>query len=135
MRYLAIDAGGKRTGLAMGDDLMRIASPVDVIEASEEGHRFRLLLEAVAEHEPDALVLGLPLNMDGSEGPASAAMRRLAQQLGQATGLVVHLVDERLSSHAAEQGLRDRGLSHRDKRRRRDALAAAVILKDFLDRA
>jgi putative Holliday junction resolvase len=73
--------------------------------------------------------------MDGSEGPASAAMRRLALELGRATGLEVHLVDERLSSHAAEQGLRDRGLSHRDKRRRRDALAAAVILKDFLDRA
>ena len=133
MRYLAIDLGDKRTGVAVGDDVMRIAGPVEVIETSSGTERFGRLTEAVKRHGPDALVVGLPLNMDGTEGPAAAGCRVIANRLAEQCGLVVHLVDERLSSDHAESKLDRTGLTHGQKKSRRDALAAATILQDFLD--
>jgi putative Holliday junction resolvase len=133
MRYLCIDPGGRRTGLAVGSDTVGLATPVDVITTASPGERLRLLAQAVREHEPDALVLGLPLNMDGTEGPSAKAVRALAAELGGRVNLPVHLVDERLSSYAAEQKLNRTGLTHGQKKARRDAIAAAAILQQFLD--
>jgi putative Holliday junction resolvase len=134
MRYVAIDLGLKRTGLAVGDDVLRIASPLRVVEAAG-----RPLLDAIArtidEHGPDALVIGLPLNMDGSEGPPAAAARAFGGQLQQHTRLPVHYVDERLTSAAADDQLARTGLTHAQKKARRDALAAAAILQTFLNAA
>jgi putative Holliday junction resolvase len=135
MRYLAIDPGAKRTGLALGDDITGVASPLQVIEAAKPAERFRALERVIDEQGPDALVLGLPLNMDGSEGEAAEAARALADQLGQRTGLTVHLMDERLTSEAANQQMSQSGLTRGQKKQRRDALAAATILRDFLARA
>lgn len=131
-RYLAIDPGEKRTGLAVGDDLLKIASPVDVIHATGPEPLLRALAEAIDTHNPDELVIGIPLNMDGSPGPAAEKARALAQLLRQHTGLAVHEVDERLSSFAADQWMNQSGLTHKQKKARRDALAAAAILNDFL---
>ena len=133
MRYLAIDLGDKRTGLAVGDDVTRIAGPVEVIETSSERERLALLVQAVEQHGPDALVVGLPLNMDGTEGAAAAKCRAVGDRLAEQCGLTVHLVDERLSSDHAEGKLDRTGLTHGQKKSRRDALAAATILQDFLD--
>ena len=133
MRYLAIDLGDKRTGLAVGDDVTRIAGPVDVIETGAERECLTRLVQAVDRHGPDALVVGLPLNMDGTEGPAAARCRAMADRLAEQCGLNVHLVDERLSSDHAEGKLDRSGLTHGQKKSRRDALAAATILQDFLD--
>lgn len=133
MRYLAIDPGKKRTGLAVGDDDTGVVNPLAVIQASSQEERLRQIGQAVDEYKPDALVVGLPLNMDGTEGPAAAAARELAAILAQRFGLAVHLVDERLSSYDADQQLSGLGLTHRDKRLRRDAMAAAVILRTFLE--
>ena len=135
MRYLAIDLGGKRTGLAVGDDETRIASPLDVIETSAETERWRQLQKVIEAEAPDALVVGLPLNMDGSDGPAAKNARAFADQLAQRTGLPVHLHDERLSSAAADEAMANTGLTHGQKKQRRDALAAAAILRGFLDRS
>ncbi len=135
MRYLAIDLGGKRTGLAVGDDVMKLASPVGVIETANPEVRLQQLAKAVREYEPDALVVGLPLNMDGSEGPAARAVRTLAKQLEARFRRPVHLVDERLTSFAADQQMSQTGLTHGQKKAVRDALAAAAILRDFFERA
>lgn len=133
MRYLAMDPGERRIGLAVGDDETRVANPLGVIEAGSPAQRWAALKQAVAEHEPDALVLGLPLNADGTEGPAAAKARQLALQLEERFGLPVHLVDERLSSFAADQLMSQSGLTRKQKKLRRDALAAMTILRHFLD--
>jgi len=133
MQYLAIDPGNKRTGLAVGSDVMRIATPLEVVQAANEEQRLAAIRRAIADHEPGALVLGLPLNMDGTEGPAAKSSRELAARLEQTFQLPVHLHDERLTSDQADQQMSQTGLTHGQKKSRRDALAAAVILQDFLD--
>ena len=133
MRYLAIDPGDRRTGLALGDDVTGLAGPLDVIHANHPEQRLEALLAVIRREAPDALVVGHPLNMDGSAGPAARTAEQLAQKLTAATGLAVHLQDERLSSEDADAGMARTGLTHRQKKARRDALAAAAILQRFLD--
>ncbi|MEM8739271.1 MAG: Holliday junction resolvase RuvX [Planctomycetota bacterium] len=132
MRYLAIDLGDKRTGLAVGDDASGIVSPVDTVVTASADERLRQLVKRIDEHEPDALVLGVPFNMDGSAGPAAAKSRALAATLTQRTGLEVFEMDERLTSATADQQMARSGWTHGQKKARRDALAAAAILRDFL---
>ncbi|MBX3383718.1 MAG: Holliday junction resolvase RuvX [Phycisphaeraceae bacterium] len=140
MRYLALDLGDKRTGVAMGDAITRLVTPLRVIEAplaSENGQTLlrQIVLaavEAFGERDPGELVMGLPLNMDGTEGPRAKLTRAFAQRIEQATGRKVHLVDERLTSVEAEWALSQRGLTHKEKKMRRDSQAAAAILRDFL---
>src|SRR5690606_33552663 len=98
MRYLAIDLCQKRTGLAVGDDTTGIATPLQVIATASVAERDRLIAHAIDEHGPDALVVGLPVNMDGTEGPAAKATRTTGQAIAKRFGLPVHFVDERLSS-------------------------------------
>lgn len=133
MRYLSIDLGEKRTGVAVGDDESGIASPIDVIVTSSADERVRRLGKLIEEHEPGALVLGLPMNMDGSVGPAAMKSQALAAQLTERFGLAVHLVDERQTSQRADEQMARTGLTRGQKKARRDALAAAVILQVFLD--
>ena len=132
MRFLAIDLGGKRTGLALGDDRTNIASPLSIITTTARHELLRQIQKAVDEQGPDALLLGYALNMDGSEGPMAQKTREFVDELTQATGLKVHLHDERLTSYAAEGKLDQSGLTHGGKKKRRDALAAAALLEDFL---
>ena len=133
MRYLSIDLGDRRTGLAVGDDETKIATPAGQIETSDPDQRIRLIERAIKEHRPDAVVVGLPLNMDGTEGPAARKARQVAEQVALRTGLPVHSVDERLTSESADDRLKGSGLTRKARKRRRDALAAAEILKDFLE--
>jgi putative Holliday junction resolvase len=130
---MAIDIGGKRTGLAVGSDETGIVSPVGVIETAGADERTRQLGKAIDEHDPSALIVGLPLNMDGSEGPPAKAMREQGERWGRQFDLPVHFVDERLTSFAADQQMNQSGLTHGGKKARRDALAAAAILRDFLE--
>ena len=135
MRYLAIDLGDKRTGIAIGDDVTCIVTPNEVLSIPIKPTHDRLL-DAIAscidEFGPDALVLGLPLNMDGSEGERTKLVRVFGVALGARTGLDVLYQDERLTSADAEWTLAGSGKTHRQKKAVRDALAAAVILRDFL---
>lgn len=138
MRYLCIDLGDKRTGLAVGDDLTRLASPVGLLEVPREregGSALMAAIEQALEEQlgpGDELVIGLPLNMDGSEGPRAKLVRAFAASLATRTGRRIHCHDERLSSVEADRQMARTGLTHKQKKRRRDSLAAAAILRDFL---
>jgi putative Holliday junction resolvase len=134
MRYLAIDLGDKRTGVACGDDILRIPSPVEVIEASSTEVLIARLEKAAREYGPDALVVGLPLNMDGSEGPRAKAAREIAEACAAKLGIPAHMQDERLTSFAAEQSLNRSGRTRGQKKRIRDALAACELLTDYFRR-
>ncbi len=137
MRFLALDLGDKRTGLALGDDETRLASPYKLIEhpMAPGDALLSALVRVIEQERPDALVVGLPLNMDdGSEGPQAKKVRAFAERLARAAGLPVHLQDERLTSVDADAALAGTGLTHKQKKARRDALAAAAILRDFLAR-
>ena len=132
MRYLCIDLGGKRTGLAVGDDLLKQAGPVDVIHTADPGKLLEGIRNAIDQFAPDELVIGVPFNMDGTLGPAAKKSVALALMLEQTTGLKVHQVDERLTTFDADESLKQSGYTHGQKKNRRDALAAAAILRDFL---
>jgi putative Holliday junction resolvase len=135
VRYLAVDLGDKRTGIAAGDDVTRIVSPVDVIDvprATREADLIRAVAARAREHEAHAIVLGLPLNMDGSEGERAKIVRAFGAKVAHAAALPIHFQDERLTSHAAEEHLKQSGRTHGQKQAIRDALAAVVILQDFL---
>jgi putative Holliday junction resolvase len=130
MRFLCIDLGDKRTGLAVCDDAEIIASPIGVIEG--RGDLYNKITEAVKQYQPQGLVLGLPLNMDGSEGDRAAGVRKFAAQLGEKIKLPLFFQDERLSSFSAQNRLSQTGLTHKKKKGKIDAIAAAEILKEFI---
>lgn len=131
-RFLAVDVGGKRTGLALGDSLTRMAMPVEVLHVPRGPALLEAIAKAVRAHAPDAIVMGLPLNMDGTEGPAVEQARAFAAEVRARTGLEVHLQDERLTSYEADQRMARTGRTHGEKKELRDALAAAALLEDFL---
>jgi len=153
MRYLAIDLGDKRTGLAVGDDVTGIVSPLDVVEVPLEREGGAALLEALAarvqeqwgearrhegtEAQRGELVLGLPLNMDGSEGPRAKLVRAFAERLRERIGLRVHLHDERQTTDEAHRVISEWArfgarASRKQRKQQRDAIAATIILEDFL---
>ncbi len=131
MRYLAIDYGAKRTGLAVCDAAETIASPYGVLHGQKD--LVRRIGRVVASENIEAIVLGLPLNMDDSEGPQARKVRAFAKELQAQIPVPVYFQDERLSSFGAEQKLEEIGLSRGKKRERLDALAAAEILQAFLE--
>jgi len=132
MRYLAIDYGTKRTGLAVCDAAETIASPFAVIEGQKE---LITKITDIAEAENiEAIVLGLPLNMDDSEGAQAKLVLKFAEQLKEHLDIPVHLQDERLSSFAAEDKLTSAEFPKGKKRKKYlDAIAAAEILEAFFE--
>ncbi len=140
MRYLAIDLGDVRTGLALGDDVTRVATPAGLIEVPIKIRGGEELLDALVRaidsmlSAGDEIVMGLPLNMDGSKGPRAKLSEAFGGRLGERCGRVVHFQDERLTSVDAEWALDGSGLTHKQKKKRRDQIAAARILEGFLGR-
>lgn len=124
MRWLAVDAGTVRVGLAICDREERLAVPLEVVPASAAYPAIRAI---VAREGVEGVVVGLPLHMAGGEGGAAVMARRLGGRIAKGLGLPVEYEDERLTSHAAEAGQPRRG-------RPADDLAAAVILDQFLAR-
>ncbi len=144
---MAIDLGDKRTGLAVGDTVTELVSPAGVLHvpiATNGGNDLlRAILKAVEEHigprptegrysPPGELVVGLPMNMDGTEGPRARAVRAFGARVEAESGRRVHFQDERLTSVSADWSMAQSGMTHKDKKNRRDALAAAAVLRDFL---
>ncbi|MFQ5805702.1 MAG: Holliday junction resolvase RuvX [Phycisphaerae bacterium] len=133
-RWLGIDYGERRIGLALGDPAERIASPAATLDGTGTASgNARRVLQWAAENDVAAAVVGLPINMDGSLGPQAKRSQEFAQQLRNLGNLPVELWDERLSSFQADQFMRAAILSRSKRRKRRDALAAQVILQSFLD--
>lgn len=131
MRYLAIDYGNRRTGLAICDPDETIASPLTVLR--ERDNLAVKIAEIVRAEQVDAIVVGLPLNMDGSEGGQARLVRQFAAALTAKTDVPLHFQDERLSSFGAEEKLREAGMSRKKQAERVDAIAAAEILTAFLE--
>jgi putative holliday junction resolvase len=135
MRTLGVDLGRVRIGLAVADDLLRAARPLRTIVRRNERADLEAIAAVARDYEVARAVLGLPLNMDGSEGPSARLSRDFQPRLAAALGVPVELFDERLSSFEAETRLRERGISSKDLRTMVDAEAAAVILQGWLDRS
>ncbi len=131
MRYLAIDYGEKRTGLAICDADETIATPLTTIQTKKEP--LKKIADVVRAENVQAIVLGLPLNMDDSEGPQTKLVQKFAEQLRKHLDIPIHFQDERLSSFNAEQKLAPADLTRDKKKKRLDAVAAAVILEAFLE--
>ena len=132
MRLLAIDIGGKRTGFAIGDTELSMVQPLEVAVHANEQELFDAIEKVCSEHRPGEIVIGLPLNMDDSEGPAAKQMRVMSDKVSEATGITVHLHDERLTSFEANSRMAQSGRTHAGKKKIRDAIAAAALLEDYL---
>jgi putative Holliday junction resolvase len=138
MRTLAIDLGARRIGLALSDEGGRFATPLEVLEVDAPQHAFDTILNVISRESVQRIVLGLPLNMDDSIGPAARATITWGRELASRSGLPVVFVDERLSSFDAEQSLIERKragerMTRAQKKRRLDAVAAAGFLQAYLD--
>lgn len=133
-RYLGIDYGAKRIGLAVGDSQIKLASPVEVIEEGGPERQLDALIRIAKDYSIDEFVLGLPLNMDGTEGEQAVLTRSFGQRLSGVWTGKLHFHDERLSSYTADELMGDRG-GKRGKKKRRpiDSIAAQVMLQGFLD--
>ncbi len=128
-RWIGIDHGTKRIGVAVGDAEGRIATPLEVLSASDVNFVERIKKTA-AEYDAVGVVVGWPLLADDSEGPQARLARRFAANLAERTELDVRLWDERLSSFQADERLKGE-FTRKQKKRRHDAVAAATILEDF----
>lgn len=130
-RVLAIDPGTVRVGLAISDPLRITAQPLEVVPADEAVGRIEALC---AELEIDQIVLGLPLTESGSTGQAAARARALGREVATATGLPIEEIDERYTSRLAENAMIEGGARRRTRRRNLDKIAAAMILRSYLER-
>jgi len=132
-RLLGIDYGRARIGLAVSDPDRKIAFPLTTYQR-QNAERDRDYLRSVIEEEAIAgIVVGLPLNADGSEGPSAAEARRFGAWVAEATGLPVVFSDERFTTVEAESALWSAGLTHRRRKERRDRVAAQILLQTYLD--
>jgi putative Holliday junction resolvase len=134
MRYLAIDFGERRIGLAISDDDERMAIPVEVVARSSDAQAIDAVLAIAGREQAQAIVVGEPLRLDGSEGDAARRARGFAAKLGAATSLPIVLHDEALTSHEAASRLREAGVKRRRQREAVHSVAAQILLQDWLDR-
>ena len=133
-----MDLGERRIGVAVGDPTGTVARPVTTIVHTSRQDDFEAIARLVDEYEVECVVVGLPLSLDGTEGPQARRTRRYAERLAQALNVPIEFWDERYSSVRAEEILRGKKKKKGRKNRRRargdvDATAAAVFLQSFLD--
>jgi putative Holliday junction resolvase len=133
MRILGLDVGSKTVGVAVSDPLGITAQGVTTLRRKSAKGDVADVKRLAAEYEASRVVVGLPLNMDGSEGPRAAASRAFGDAVSEATGLPVEYQDERLSTVAAERVLLEGDVSRKKRREVIDRLAAQIILQAWLD--
>lgn len=133
-RLIGIDAGTKTLGLALSDVTRTIASPLETIRRTRFSADVARLLALAAQHGVGGLVLGLPVNLDGTEGPRAQSARAFAHNVNKLSALPVLLWDERLSTAAAERTLLEADASRKRRAEVIDKVAATVILQGALDR-
>jgi putative Holliday junction resolvase len=135
-RIIAIDLGMKRSGIAISDPFQMFASPKERIDHTEnlEDALKKILSSFKNLSEVDAFVLGLPLHLSGNESVMSSRVRLFAQRLKELTGKNVHLIDERLTSKAAENILREGNMKRKQRTEVVDTLSASLILQTYLDK-
>lgn len=138
MRLLALDVGDRRVGVAVSDATGLIATPLTVVRRASKAEDFAKIARLVREQRAEGLVVGHPLDQDGRAGPQAQRIERYAAALEEALlaeGLDVPLLlwDERMSTVRAQEAMIAAGRKAEDRRARIDAVAAAVILQDYLD--
>ncbi|HVB89993.1 MAG TPA: Holliday junction resolvase RuvX [Beijerinckiaceae bacterium] len=133
-RLIGLDLGTKTIGVALSDVERRLASPLETIRRVKFSADARALLDLVRRYEAAAIVIGLPLNMNGSEGPRVQATRAFVRNLGALTDLPFVFWDERLSTAAVTRALIDQDASRAKRAEVIDRMAAAYILQGALDR-
>ncbi len=128
---LALDVGDRRIGLASSDPTGLLASPAGVIQRTTLERDVELVMAAVEEHEAGRVVVGLPVNMSGSEGPQALKTREFAEAVAE-RGLQVEMWDERLTTVEATRMLEERGMKRKRIGRHIDEMAATLILEGYL---
>ena len=134
MRVMAVDPGTVRCGIAVCDYLGMLASPVGVIHVKDGRELPSAVAAKATELEAQLIIVGYPIQMDGTPGPRAAAAEKLAAQIQAATDIEVRLFDERLTSAEAEDLLKEAGRSLKESKQMRDAAAAAVLLTWWLEK-
>ena len=134
MRVLAVDFGSKRIGTAISDGLGISVRPVETIKRSSIERDIARLKFLVEDLEAEAVVVGLPLRMDGTAGDAAQSAMRFVERLKSKLDVAVFTQDERLTSYEAEQMMVERGFGRRQRRARSDEFAAMIILEDYLSK-
>ena len=134
MRILAIDPGSKRVGLALSDPTATIAQALATLPAEPSGTLPARIAQVARTNEAARIVVGLPRRLDGSRGPEAKAAQHLADAIRKESGLPVELVDERLTTVAAERSLIAGGVRREKRRLTVDRVAATLILQAHLDR-
>lgn len=131
-RLLALDLGARRVGVAVSDELRLTVRPLPAIARTSWKKLLGEIVRLCQSFDAEGVVVGLPVNLEGTEGDAAAEARRVARNLSLSLNLPVHLQDERLTSRAAERSLRSAGATESEVAARVDSEAAALILSDFL---
>lgn len=130
-RYLGVDYGTKRIGLAISDGLGLTARPLEVVSRPDLERALRRIVD---EYPVAEVVVGLPTALGGHEGDSTAAARKLGEEIGEILAIPVRYIDERFTSRMAESALLESGMRRRDRKGTVDKVAAAIILQTFLDR-
>lgn len=132
-RFLGLDPGERRIGVAVSDTSGTIATPVEFIDRKAVNHEERIKA-LCAEWEINEIVIGIPIGLDGSEGFAALQSRDFGERVETVTGLPVAFQDERFTTVTAEEALLEGGVKRKSRTGKRDQVAAAVMLQSFLDR-
>jgi putative Holliday junction resolvase len=133
MRRLGIDLGTVRTGLAIAEPELHVATPLCTLQHGSLRDAVQAVAQVVVREHIEQVVVGLPLRLDGTEGDSARRVRRFADELSRTTGVALRLWDERLSSVAAERSLAAQGVRSSERRKMVDQVAAVVLLQSFLD--
>ena len=131
--FLGFDYGTKRIGVAVGNSVSGSASALDTIRVKNEQPDWEHITRLIEEWQPDALIVGWPIQMDESDNPVTAKARRFGNRLHGRYRLPVHHIDERLSTHMALSEIREAGYNGRRSRGLVDSYAAREILQTFLN--
>lgn len=133
MRIMGLDYGDRRIGVAISDAFGWTAQGVETIERRKEGEEFHRIGELAKEHEVEAIVVGLPKNMNGTIGPRGEICMAFAEDLRSKLNLPVHLWDERLTTVSAHRTLLEADVSRKKRKDVVDKMAAGLILQNYLD--
>lgn len=133
MRTMGLDLGTKTIGVAISDALGLTAQPITTIRRTNQKADLKALAHLIEEHEVTHIVIGMPLNMDGSEGPRAEATRQFAALAEKQLQRTVELWDERLSTVSAQRVLLEADLSRERRKKVVDTVAAAIILQGWLE--
>lgn len=133
MIILSIDLGKARTGIAVCDKTMFLASPLCVIEEWNRDRLAEKIVHFVQKEKAELIVIGLPRNMDGSEGESAKAAREFADKLSKLTDVPIKMQDERCTTMIAHRYLNDTNVRGKKRKQTVDAVAATVILQTYLD--